>query len=461
MSCRGAGRLVRRVCVEGCRLDLKKDPIKKLYFHYLLPCLFSGLVTTIYSLVDTIVVGQYEGSAGTAALACVAPLWSFICSLGLLFGVGGSVLLSRERGRGDEREGNRYFTAALIGLGAVLLVIWLLIILGDRWLLGLFGADEALMPLARRYVFWLKFVIPLYPLSICMGAFIRSDGDPRRAGFSVAVGGIFNIFGDLFFTFGCDMGISGAGLATAIGQLLATAIQMTHFLSKKNTLRLVRPERLLRALRRVLAIGSSSFVVDVCMGVLIVLFNNQIMRYFGADELAIYGVASSVFVIVQTTSYGVGNACQPLLSENYGAGKPDRISQTLRLGMITAAIIAVVLTTVTMLIPRSLVGLYMDATQPILDAAPGILRPYFTCLPFVVLSVFSTFYLQAVMRARISVVISLLRGVVVSGALLFLLPALLGKQALWWSLPVAELLVAVFALTMTVRTNRQLRRSLS
>ena len=102
----------------------------------------------------------------------------------------------------------------------------------------------------------------------------------------------------------------------------------------------------------------------------------------------------------------------------------------------------------------------MDATPAILDAAPGILRPYFTCLPFVVLSVFGTFYLQAVMEVRASVVISLLRGIVLSGALLYLLPALLGAPALWWAVPAAELLVSGLAMTMTARVDRRLSREL-
>lgn len=434
-------------------MNLTRDPVRKLYLRYLLPCLFSGLVTTIYALVDTIVVGQYEGAMGSAALACISPLWSFICSLGLLFGVGGSVLLSRERGRGDAAAGNRYFTAALLGLGVVMAAVWLLVIFGDRWLLGLFGADETLMPLARRYVFWLKFVIPLYPLSILLGAFVRNDGNPGLAGISVVVGGVFNIFGDIFFVYACDMGMAGAGLATAGGQLLATLVQATHFLSKKNTLRLAWPRMPLRTLRRVLTVGASSFVVDLSMGLLIVVFNNRVMHWFGTDELALFGVASSVFVIAQTTSYGIGNAAQPILSENCGAGLPGRVSAALRCAMVTAGILGAAVTLLTMLFPTQLVRLYMRAAPALLQAAPGILRPYFTCLPFVVLSVTATFYLQAVMEARAATVVSLLRGVVLPGVMLYLLPALLGGWALWWAVPAAELLVCVLALTLTVRSN--------
>ena len=83
-------------------MNLQKDDIHKIYFKYLFPCLFSGLITSIYSLVDMIVVGQYEGAGGTAALACIAPFWTFFCCLIVLFGSGGAVLFSTAKGEGNE-----------------------------------------------------------------------------------------------------------------------------------------------------------------------------------------------------------------------------------------------------------------------------------------------------------------------------------------------------------------------
>lgn len=85
-------------------MNLQTDSISKIYFKYLVPSLFSGLVMSVYSLVDMIVVGQYEGAAGTAALACVSPLWAFFCCLSTLFGNGGAVLFSRAKGEGQEKE---------------------------------------------------------------------------------------------------------------------------------------------------------------------------------------------------------------------------------------------------------------------------------------------------------------------------------------------------------------------
>lgn len=107
-------------------------------------------------------VGQYQGPTGTAALAVVAPVWNIICSLGLLTGIGGSVLLSTMRGQaaGSEKRSNEYFSAAIIGTVILAALAWAGLLFFDRPLLTLFGAEETLLPLARAYLFPIKFVVP-------------------------------------------------------------------------------------------------------------------------------------------------------------------------------------------------------------------------------------------------------------------------------------------------------------
>ena len=133
-------------------MDSKETNLKKLYLKYLFPSLFSGLVMSIYSLVDMIVVGQYEGSNGTAALACIAPFWTFFCCLSVLFGNGGAVLFSIAKGEGNKKDEKNAFTISFVLICVITAIVWLIIFLFDAQLLRLFGADETLMPLALRYM---------------------------------------------------------------------------------------------------------------------------------------------------------------------------------------------------------------------------------------------------------------------------------------------------------------------
>ena len=249
-------------------MDLVNGKIKPLYFKYLGTTFGSALITSIYSVVDVAMVGQYQGPDGTAALSVVMPIWTIIYSLGLLMGIGGSVIFSSIRGKdgGDIKKSNEYFTASVIGSVILAVIVWIVISFFDRPLLLLFGANEHLLPMAQEYVFPIKFAIPTFLFNQMLAAYLRNDKNPGLATIGVLAGGIFNIFGDYVFIFPCNMGIFGAGLATAIGSTLSFVILLTHFFTKKNTLRLVKPTQLFRKLREITVTGFPSFFIDVAMG---------------------------------------------------------------------------------------------------------------------------------------------------------------------------------------------------
>ena len=272
-------------------MDLLKSKIKPLYFKYLSAAFGSALISSIYGMVDMAMVGKYHGPDGTAALAVVAPVWNIIYSLGLLTGIGGSVIFSTGRGSADNKDAgeNQYFTSAVIGSVALAVIAWIGLIAFEAPLLRFFGADDALLPLAREYLKPVKVVFPLFLFNQMLAAFLRNDSAPALATISVLSGGIFNVFGDWFFVFARDMGIFGAGLATAAGNTVSFIILITHFFSKKNTLRLVTPHHLVYKLKRIFLTGFSTFFIDVAMGILTILFNRQIMKHLGANALAIYG----------------------------------------------------------------------------------------------------------------------------------------------------------------------------
>ena len=137
---------------------------------------------------------RYQGPAGTAALAIVSPIWNIVYSLGLLMGIGGSVLLGAAKGRGDEQQKNEWFTSALIGTIVLAVISWGVVALFDTQLLQLFGAEETLLPLAKEYLFPIKFIVPLFLFNQLFTAFLRNDNAPALATVAVLSGGIFNVF---------------------------------------------------------------------------------------------------------------------------------------------------------------------------------------------------------------------------------------------------------------------------
>ena len=439
-------------------MDLLRGNIKTIYFKYLAAAFGSALISSIYSLVDMAVVGQYQGPAGTAALAVVAPIWNIIYSLGLLAGIGGSVLFSNLRGRADKNgaDENEYFTASL--LLAVLFAVgsWLAVFFLDRPMLLLFGADQALLPLAQAYLQPIKFAVPLFVFNQMLSSFLRNDNHPGLATAAVLCGGVFNIIGDYLFVFTFDMGIYGAGLATALGALINFIVIISHFFSKKNTLRLVRPKALFAKSREITVTGFSTFFIDIAMGILTMLFNRQIMRYAGTDALAVYGIIVNVSTIVQCCGYSVGQAAQPLLSINFGANNGDRIKQTLKDALQATAFFSIVWTALLLLPPKAFVYIFMAPTPGVLAIAPRIMRSYGISFLLLRLNVFSTYYFQSLIRPGASMLVSMLRGMIISGGLIYLLPAVAGADALWFTMPITELIVAVLVVWLMRKYTKQL-----
>ena len=438
-------------------MDLLHGNVKQAYWKYFSAAFGSALISSIYYIVDTAVVGQYQGPEGTAALAVAAPSWNLIYSLGLLTGIGGAVLCSTSAGKGEEDKRQEYFSAALLLTAFLGLLSWGIVSLFQTPLLRFFGAEETLLPIAQEYIRPILFVLPLFTVNQMLAAFLRNDNDPGRATAAVIIGSVFNIIADIVFVFPMNMGVFGAGLATAMGSALTTVLMLPHFRSVKNTFHLRRPTRIFHKLGQILATGFPTFIVDAAMGILTILFNRQIVHWLGTDALAVYGVVVNISTIVQSCSYSAGEAAQPIISINFGAGYGGRIRETLQQALCTVAFFSLAWTAVVWLFPNGFIRVFMDATPAVLEIAPAIMRAYGISFLLLPLNIFSTFYFQAILRPFTALGVSVFRGLLVSGALILLLPVLLGANALWFAMPITELIVGVPVILLTLRSARSMQ----
>ena len=427
-----------------------KNSIVKTFIKYLFACIGSSLIVSVYSIVDCIMVGQYEGEIGTAALAIVLPVWTVILSTGLLFGVGGSILISNNRGKGDEKTANEFFTSTVIFAGIVTLIIWLAFLFFDAQILSVFGANEIILPKARGYMLYLKFAIPLFTFGQILAAFLRNDNAPVKAMIAIMTGGVINIVGDYLFVFVADMGIEGASLATALGQVFAFCIMLSHFFTKKCRLKFTVPHNAFRKLRDILAMGLPSFILDVSVGIISIVINNRVQVLFDAQLttpiLAICGVISNIVVLAQSVSYGIGHAAQPLLSFSHGKEDYSTISKLFKCGIIAALIWAAVAAFITIAFPVPIVMAFMKTTPEVVRLTPFIFRIYCSALAILPLTIFIAEYLQALTKYRVSILISVLRGDVLPLIFIFTLPLMFGSDALWFSVPLAEVIMLIVAI---------------
>lgn len=202
--------------------------------------------------------------------------------------------------------------------------------------------------------------------------------------------------------------------------------------------------------------GFSTFFVDLAMGILTVLFNRQIVKYLGTNALSVYGIIINISTIVQCCAYSVGQASQPIISYNFGAKKWRNITETLKYVLYTVVFFGLIWNGLVMFLPNQLIRIFMSPTKEILEIAPAIMRSYSLSFILLPLNIFSTYYFQSVMKAGTSFLISVLRGLIISGIMIYLLPAVIGGNSIWFAMLIIEVVVAVIVIYYIYRYTREM-----
>lgn len=419
-------------------MNLLKEDISRLFYKFLVPAISGAVAVAAYSLVDTIAIGQGVGANGAAANAVVLPIFSLASFIALVFGIGGCVLRSQAKGEGNEEKGNAYFTSATVFLGIVSVIIWILGMIFQEDFYRLCGADEALLPYAKEYGQWIFAFHPTFVFTTFLSGYIRADGSPKFVMNVMLAGGVINVIGDYLFVFPMQMGMTGAALATVLGSTLQCILLLGYILFKKTSLRLVKPYRWLPALKKILVVGFGAGVGSLAVIVVTFITNNQIMKYSGTAALAIYGMLGTIAAVLNSVFSGVGQATQPIVSENFGAGNLDRCWEAEKLGMKTAVILGVIFAGLSIAFPLQITALFMKMTEEIRKIAPYIVRVY--GISFIPLSInsFVIYYLQSIACPKMATVISLLRGVILNSIFLFVFPWIMGENGIWWAILLAE-----------------------
>ena len=438
-------------------MNLLRDDVKKLYFTFLASALGSTLVTNIYSTVDFICVGQYAGPIGSAAISCVNPFWPIMLSLGFLFGMGGAVMLNNRRGAGEFHSSNEFFTlATILSLISSAIIFFLFTIYAEP-LLVFFGAEGEILAAALEYIRPIAFISPTFTLCATISLFVRNDGEAALPTVATVIGGVVNVFGDVFFVFdfGLGLGMLGAGLATALGQLVSFLIIVGYFLSKKCKLRFTKIKGFSKKLFKIISVGSAMFITELSFGVCSIVFNKIIIKNLSADHLAVYGTASGVLIMFYCFFYALGGALQPIVSANYGANDLTRAKKTLEIALVSSLVLGTLFALSVQLFPGFILKAFMDVTDNIMIIGPPILRIYCIHLPLVGICIVGYYYLQSVLRQKESFLITLLRGLILPLILVFILPLAFGIDSIWWSVPIAELMTLAVCVVLLFKKDKK------
>lgn len=426
--------------------DFLNKPVKQVFMRYLVPSVFATMVTSIYVLADTIIVGKGIGTIAVAALNIVLPLYNIFFGLGLLFGVGGSVLMSILRGEGDEKGANAYFSTSLVAMCVVLALSLAFFTAFMEKIALVFGGTPETMPYIMDYMPYIVWGMGLFFFSSYLQTFIRNDGAPRLAMYAVVSGGVANIILDYVFVYNFNMGMAGAAIATVMGSGLTVVILLTRFFTKKNNLHFslkgVRPS----FIKNIILNGFASFLIEVASGVTIFVFNIQLLKYAGNTGVSVYSIISNTAIVVVCICKGINQAAQPLLSTNYGAGLYERTDKIRSLAVQVSIIICAVPVIMGLVVPDFFTYIFINPDSAILSMSAPAIRIYFVGFMMLGINMVFICYFQAILKNGYSMIICLMRGLILVVAFAYIFPLFMDVTGIWLAVPAAETITMLFGI---------------
>lgn len=435
----------------------KKQSLLKQFFHFSAATVASLMVFSLYSIVDGLFVARGVGEYAMTAVNLSVPFVNLLFSIAVIFAVGTSTIIAYLLGQKNAQSANKLFSQNLVTLVVIGVTISVLVLAFTEPLARLLGAEEVTLEYTIHYLQGLAPFAVCFMISYNLEVLVKTDGRPRLALVTVCVGCVTNCVLDYLAIFHWGLGIWGAAAATGASQLLTCVIYLTHFLGKRTTFHPVRFRMDWKIYRRLLPIGISDGLTELCNGLMIFLFNHTILRCIGTDGLVAYTIIAYANTLVINITMGVSQGSQPLISFQNGRGDGAAIGKLLRYGLRTMCGIAAVCFTVLFLAAPKLVAVYLpEAGAEMLTFATDAFRRYSLCYLPVGFNIYIAGFLTAMERPLPAVSISTGRGLLLQGSILLLLAAVLGGGSIWFAPVISEVLclgLSVFFLLRLRRTH--------
>lgn len=443
---------------------LGTEKVGVLLRQFAIPCIFSLIISCLYNIVDQIFVGNGVGYLGNAATGVIFPITVIGWGVSLFFGDGAAADLSVSFGKNETQDihtsvGNSILCSFLGG--AVIMAISYLC--GDN-LLRLIGATDANLSLAHDYGFIIYAMMPFALVQNTLASIIRADGSPRYAMCAMLIGAVINIIGDPVAIFVLGLGIKGAAYATILGQFVSFIICL-FYLTKSRTFKIsfksIRPD--IGILKRVMALGTSSFLTQLSIVIITVINNILLVKYgaasvYGADiPLAAFVVIMKLFQIVLNIAIGIAAGAQPIVGYNYGARQFGRVQELLKLIIKWTVIVCAICTILFEAFPLVFIKMFGADGELYTQFAVLCLRIYLSLIIFTCVQKVCAIFLQSIGHAKAAAPLSILRDVLL---IIFslIMPIFSGVTGIFLAAPIADViavLVTAFVMVKLWRTLEQ------
>ena len=438
------------------RIKLSDHFSYKNLLRFVFPTILMMIFTSIYGVVDGLFISNFVGKTAFAAVNFIMPFLMILGAVGFMIGTGGTAIVSKTLGEGENEKANCYFSFLVYVtavLGVVIAVLGeLLIPYVTRWL----GASEDMFDICVLYGRIIMAAVPFYMLQNLFQAFFTTAEKPKL-GFAVTfVAGCTNMVLDALMVAVFKWGVAGAAIATALSQTVGAVIPLIYFAKKNSSLlRFTKCPFYGKVLLKTCTNGSSEFVSNISGSVVGMVFNSQLMRLAGENGVSAYGVMMYVCFIYVAIFIGYAIGTAPIIGFNYGAQNHKELKNIFKKSMILMAIFGVLMTLLAIVLAPWISRLFVGYDEGLFDMTVHAFRVFSFSFILAGINIFASSFFTALNNGAVSAAISFLRTLIFQSTAVIVLPMIWELDGIWLSITVAEVFALIISVTFLAAKRKK------
>lgn len=432
--------------------DFSTGKLFPMILKFSIPASVSLLITAIYNIVDRIFVGNFNGSTALAALSICFPLSFMMIAIGLMCSAGASTIFTLFRGAKNRKDANLSFSCAFILTVVLELILTAVLLIFSSPILKLFGVTQTTYALALEYYNIVVVGCVFQGLTLVFCDFVRVSGKPVLGMMVSGIGAVTNIILDAVFVVALNWGVSGAALATVIGQVVSTIFGGYLLFGGKTLVEISKKQFSfdIKISAKLLSCGFAFWIAQMAMGLIALVYNGQLGKYGGDTAISAYAVISSIMTFIIMPASGISQGIQPIIGYNYSIGNVHRVKQTMWQSIGLSVAITVVIWIIVEVFPAQIIG-FFGGGKELLDVGIPALRSNFIVTPILGFVMLATTFFQSIGKPMASSIITLIRQVVSLVPFIYLLPRFWGLGGIFFAQPISDILALILAAVLLRR----------
>ena len=419
--------------------------------RFALPSIIMVIFMSLYGIVDGLFVSNFAGDGAFAAVNLFLPIFYIAGSLGMLLGSGGCALIAKLFGEGKDDEARRIFTGLII----IVTCIGGAITMASVWFMPqiarLLGASGETAKLCSLYGMIMTCGLIPFSLQSFFQYFFAVADRPKLGLFITVAAGVTNAIGDFLFMYAFEWGVTGAAVATIIGECVGGIVPLVWFVSKKGkNLYIAKPSFAPKTIGKVCANGSSEFLTSVSVSLVSMIYNFQLLKYVGESGVEAYGVIMYVSFIFIGCFLGYSVATSPIVGYHYGANNTDELKNVFKKSLIFYAGAAVIMTGLSAALATPLAYIFVNSNKALLKLSVNALRIFSFSFLLSGFNIFASAFFTALNNGVVSAVISMARTLVFQVIAVYVMPLIFGLNGIWSATIVAEFLCLIISVIFII-----------